>query len=201
MEWYEPGTHEYKWPEEEMTGDEKAVAEQLLDQEASVPATSAEGDATTKVPEASSTKRKSPPPADEVKDDSAEAAKKQKVSETEAAPAAPEPTAPEPATTEVPAVPAEDPKPQPPAVKIKMTVTSGFYVRSLAHDLGKAVGSCALMSELVRSRQGDYELSPDRVLEYQDLDAGEEVWGPKVEKFLTEWEEKRAAKAEAEAAQ
>ncbi|CAG8009147.1 unnamed protein product [Penicillium nalgiovense] len=201
MEWYEPGTHEYKWPEEEMTGDEKAVAEQLLDQEASVPAPSAEGDATTKVPEASSTKRKSPPPADEVKDDSAEAAKKQKVSETEAAPAAPEPTAPEPATTEVSAVPAEEPKPQPPAVKIKMTVTSGFYVRSLAHDLGKAVGSCALMSELVRSRQGDYELSPDRVLEYEDLEAGEEVWGPKVEKFLTEWEEKRAAKAEAEAAQ
>jgi tRNA pseudouridine55 synthase len=199
VEWYEPGTHEYKWPEEEMTGDEKAVAEQLLDQETSVPAPPAEGDATAKVPEAPSTKRKSPPQADELKVDSAEAAKKQKVSETEAAPAAPEPTAPEPATAEVPAVPAEEPKPLPPAVKIKMTVTSGFYVRSLAHDLGKAVGSCALMSELVRSRQGDYELSPDRVLEYKDLDAGEEVWGPKVEKFLTEWEEKRAAKAEAEA--
>ena len=57
------------------------------------------------------------------------------------------------------------------------------------------------MSELVRSRQGDYELSSDKVLEYKDLDAGEEVWGPKVEKFLTEWEEKRAAKAEAEATQ
>ncbi|KAJ5412991.1 hypothetical protein N7465_005296 [Penicillium sp. CMV-2018d] len=202
VEWYEPGTHEYKWPEEEMTGDEKAVAEKLLDQEASAPAPAAEGDATSQVPEASSTKRKSPPPADEVKDDSAEAAKKQKVSETEAAPAAaPEPTAPEPATTEVPVVPTEEPKPQPPAVKIKMTVTSGFYVRSLAHDLGKAVGSCALMSELVRSRQGDYELSSDKVLEYKDLDAGEEVWGPKVAKFLSEWEEKRAAKAEAEATQ
>ncbi|KGO74432.1 tRNA pseudouridine synthase II, TruB [Penicillium italicum] len=200
VEWYEPGTHEYKWPEEEMTGDEKAVAEKLLDQEASVSVPLAEGEVTTQVPEASSTKRKSPPPADEVKDDSAEDAKKQKVSETDAAPA-PEPTAPEPATTEVPAVPAGEPKPQPPAVKIKMTVTSGFYVRSLAHDLGKAVGSCALMSELVRSRQGDYELSPDKVLEYKDLDAGEEVWGPKVEKFLTEWEEKRATKAEAEAAQ
>jgi tRNA pseudouridine55 synthase len=98
VEWYEPGTHEYKWPEEEMTGDEKAVAEQLLDQEASVPAPPAEGDATAKVPEAPSTKRKSPPQADELKVDSAEAAKKQKVSETEAAPAAPEPTAPEPAT-------------------------------------------------------------------------------------------------------
>ncbi|CDM30681.1 Pseudouridine synthase II [Penicillium roqueforti FM164] len=201
VEWYEPGTHEYKWPEVEMTGDEKAVAEKLLDQEASVPAPPAEGDATSQAPEASSTKRKSPPPADEVKDDGAEAAKKQKVSESEAAPIAPEPTAPEPATTEAPVVPAEEPKPQPPAVKIKMTVTSGFYVRSLAHDLGKAVGSCALMSELVRSRQGDYELSPDKVLEYKDLDAGEEVWGPKVEKFLTEWEEKRATKAKAEAAQ
>ncbi|CAG8909166.1 unnamed protein product [Penicillium egyptiacum] len=197
VEWYEPGTHEHKWPEEEMTGDEKAVAEQLLDQEASVPEPSAEGDATSQLPEPSSAKRKSPPPADEVKDDS-EATKKQKVSETEAVPAAPEPTTPESATT---VVPAEEPKPQPPAVKIKMTVTSGFYVRSLAHDLGKAVGSCALMSELVRSRQGDYELFPDRVLEYKDLDAGEEVWGPKVEKFLTEWEEKRAAKAESEAAQ
>ncbi|KAJ5177835.1 uncharacterized protein N7500_000534 [Penicillium coprophilum] len=201
VEWYEPGTHEYKWPEEEMTGDEKAVAEKLLDQEASASAPSAEGDAANQASEAPSTKRKSPPPADQVNDDNSETAKKQKVSETEAAPAAPEPTAPEPATAEAPAVPAEDPKPQPPAVKIKMTVTSGFYVRSLAHDLGKAVGSCALMSELVRSRQGDYELSPDKVLEYKDLEAGEEVWGPKVEKFLTEWEEKRAAKAEAEAAQ
>ena len=57
------------------------------------------------------------------------------------------------------------------------------------------------MSELVRSRQGDYELSSDKVLEYKDLEAGEEVWGPKVEKFLTEWEEKRGAKAEAEATQ
>lgn len=193
VEWYEPGTHEYKWPEAEMTGDEKAVAEKLLDQEAAAPVPSAEGEAASEDQKATATKRKSPPPADEVKDDSAEAAKKQKVSETEAAPAAPEGVAPEPATTEVPAQSAEEPKPQPPAVKIKMTVTSGFYVRSLAHDLGKAVGSSALMCELVRSRQGDYELSPEKVLEYKDLDAGEEVWGPKVEKFLTEWEKKRTA--------
>jgi len=198
VEWYEPGTHNYQLPQEEMTGNEKAVAEQLLDQGASASAP-VEGEATKGDPEASSsTKRKSPPPADEAKDDSAEATKKQKVSETEAAPAASEPSAPEPAATEAPAKP-EQLKPQPPAVKIKMTVTSGFYVRSLAHDLGKALGSCGLMSELVRSRQGDFELSPEKVLEYKDLEAGEEVWGPKVEKFLQDWENKRAAKAEAEA--
>jgi tRNA pseudouridine55 synthase len=79
-----------------------------------------------------------------------------------------------------------------------MTVTSGFYVRSLAHDLGKAVGSCGLMSELVRSRQAEFDLKPENILEYKDLEQGEEVWGPKVQKFLENWESKRAAKAEAE---
>jgi tRNA pseudouridine55 synthase len=199
VEWYESGTHNFQLPKEEMSGDEKAVAEKLLDQGASA-AAPAEGEAAKEDPEASSsTKRKSPPPADEVKDETAEAAKKQKVSETEAAPAASEPSPSEPAT-EAPAKP-EQPKPQPPAVRIKMTVTSGFYVRSLAHDLGKAVGSCGLMSELVRSRQGDFELSPEKVLEYKDLEAGEEVWAPKVERFLKEWENKRVAKAMAEDAQ
>lgn len=200
MEWYEPGTHSFQLPKEEMTGDEKVVAEKLLDQGA---ATSAEpeGEAAKEDPEAaSSTKRKSPPPADEAKDDSAEATKKQKVSETESASTAAESTASEPVAAEVPEQP-EQPKPQPPAVKIKMTVTSGFYVRSLAHDLGKAVGSLGLMSELVRSRQGDFELSPEKVLEYKDLEAGEDVWAPKVERFLQEWEHKRVAKAESEAAQ
>ena len=200
VEWFEPGTHNFQLPKEEMSGEEKAVAEKLLDQEATAPAP-AEGEAVKEDPEASSsTKRKSPPPADEAKEDNTEAAKKQKVSETEAAPAASEPSASEPAETkaEAPAQP-EQPKSQTPAVKIKMTVTSGFYVRSLAHDLGKAVGSLGLMSELVRSRQGDFELSPEKVLEYKDLDAGEEVWAPKVERFLQEWEQKRIAKAEAEA--
>lgn len=200
MEWYEPGTHSFQLPKEEMTGDEKVAAEKLLDQGA---ATSAEleGEAAKEDPEAaSSTKRKSPPPADEAKDDSAEATKKQKVSETESASTAAESTASEPVAAEVPEQP-EQPKPQPPAVKIKMTVTSGFYVRSLAHDLGKAVGSLGLMSELVRSRQGDFELSPEKVLEYKDLEAGEDVWAPKVERFLQEWEQKRVAKAESEAAQ
>ncbi|KAJ5719415.1 tRNA pseudouridine synthase II TruB [Penicillium malachiteum] len=203
VEWFEPGTHEYKFPEEEMQGDEKVIAEKLLDKGDAAPAETETEDA------AASSKRKSPP-ADSPQPEDQDAAKKQKVGESgEAQPVAasesePKPesesAAPEPASVEAPTVEAEQPVPQPPAVKIKMTVTSGFYVRSLAHDLGKAVGSCALMSELVRSRQGDFTLEPENVLEYKDLEAGEEVWGPKVAQFLSEWEAKRAAKAEAEAA-
>ena len=74
----------------------------------------------------------------------------------------------------------------PPAAKIRMTVTSGFYVRSLCHDLGLAVGSMALMSNLVRTRQGHFELGKN-VLEYDELVKGEAVWGPQVEQMLSDW--------------
>lgn len=85
----------------------------------------------------------------------------------------------------------------PPAVRLRMTVTSGFYVRSLCHDLGAAVGSAALMAELERTRQGEFELGKN-VLEWEDLGKGEKVWGPKVEKFLDEWHERTETKAEKE---
>lgn len=74
----------------------------------------------------------------------------------------------------------------PPAVILRMTVTSGFYVRSLSHDLGKAVGSSGMMINLVRTRQGDFELGHN-VLEYDDLAKGEDFWAPKVESMLTAW--------------
>ncbi|OBT59135.1 hypothetical protein VE04_01009 [Pseudogymnoascus sp. 24MN13] len=81
---------------------------------------------------------------------------------------------------------ADAPQVGPPAVRLRMTVTSGFYVRSLCHDLGEAVGSQAIMAELVRTRQGQFELGKN-VLEYEDLAKGEEVWGPQVSKMLDEW--------------
>ena len=80
----------------------------------------------------------------------------------------------------------------PPAARLRMTVTSGFYVRSLCHDLGAAVGSGALMAELERTRQGDFEVGKN-VLEYSDLAKGEEVWGPNVESMLDAWYEKENA--------
>lgn len=73
----------------------------------------------------------------------------------------------------------------PPAVKLRMTVTSGFYVRSLAHDLGEVIGSLACMCALVRTRQGDFELGKN-VLEYENLEKGEDLWGPKVKRLLAD---------------
>lgn len=80
----------------------------------------------------------------------------------------------------------------PPAVKIRMTVTSGFYVRSLCHDIGAKVGSAAMMAELCRSRQGDFEVGGANCLEYEDITKGEEVWAPKVAGMLERWSGKKA---------
>lgn len=76
----------------------------------------------------------------------------------------------------------------PPAARIRMTVTSGFYVRSLCHDLGAALGSAALMAELERTRQGDFKVG--ELLTFEDMEKGEEVWGPKVEAMIDAWNEK-----------
>jgi tRNA pseudouridine55 synthase len=85
---------------------------------------------------------------------------------------------------EIPELKPIDKTHQPPAARLRMTVTSGFYVRSLCHDLGLACNSFGLMSSLVRSRQGDYKLGGENVLEYSDLEKGAEVWEPKVEAML-----------------
>ncbi len=85
----------------------------------------------------------------------------------------------------------------PPAVMLRMTVTSGFYVRSLCRDLGNAVGSLAIMSELVRTRQGDFELGKN-VLDYDDLARDEDVWGPRVEKMLDDWNDVGIAEGDGE---
>lgn len=76
-----------------------------------------------------------------------------------------------------------------PAVKVRLVVTSGFYVRSFCHDLGKAVQSLGIMKSLVRTRQSDFEVGIN-TLDYSDLAKGEDVWGPKVEKMLGEWRAK-----------
>jgi tRNA pseudouridine55 synthase len=39
-----------------------------------------------------------------------------------------------------------------------LETSGGFYVRSLVNDMGKAVGSCAHMTKLVRTRQGPWTL-------------------------------------------
>jgi tRNA pseudouridine55 synthase len=43
---------------------------------------------------------------------------------------------------------------------LSMTVGAGFYVRSLAHDLGEALGCGAVLTALRRTRSGEFGLQP-----------------------------------------
>jgi tRNA pseudouridine55 synthase len=87
-----------------------------------------------------------------------------------------------------------DSRPQPPAARLRMTVTSGFYVRSLCHDLGLACSSLGIMSSLVRSRQADYALGKN-VLESSDLDDPAK-WEPQLQKQLEDFMEQEGWEAE-----
>lgn len=88
----------------------------------------------------------------------------------------------------------------PPACKIRLTVSSGFYVRSFCHDLGEKVGSAAMMAELARTRQSDFRVGTGNCLEYNDLDKGEAVWAPQVERLLQLWKSGSVAEAGEETA-
>lgn len=54
--------------------------------------------------------------------------------------------------------------------RLAMTVSAGFYVRSLAHDLGLAVGSGAVLEALRRTRSGRFDL--DAALPFEALVGG-----------------------------
>lgn len=92
--------------------------------------------------------------------------------------------------TRIPAPAPIDRTAQPPAARLRMTVTSGFYVRSLCHDLGLACSSLGLMSSLVRTRQGDYALGGENVLEHADLEKGTAAWEGKVQGMLERFMER-----------
>jgi len=56
---------------------------------------------------------------------------------------------------------AMDPEIKPAAFKIRMTVSSGTYVRSIVHDIGLAIGSAAHVVTLTRTRQGRFALTEE----------------------------------------
>ncbi|KKZ68783.1 tRNA pseudouridine55 synthase [[Emmonsia] crescens] len=203
VEWYEGGTHDYAWPTEEASSTEKSIAQKMLSKDSSSSAAPATDTATSaptteeqnkkndiaEPEESHGIKRKlstSPAPESE-KAPSPKRPKPTADSTPDASIAHNAPTA----TDSAPANAASATSKPPPAVKLTMTVSSGFYVRSLAHDLGLALDSNAIMSSLVRTRQADFTLEPEKVLEYRDLEAGEEVWGPKLQGFLDGWVEKK----------
>ncbi|KAH8672780.1 pseudouridine synthase [Tricladium varicosporioides] len=217
LEWMEGGTHSHQAPTEDAGYAEINVANQLWEQEKAVPGTSSTAEKPEEK-QVEEKKRKASVEADDLVSERP-ASKQQKTATEEDAimsgglpPPTVEPSlsaaksSNEPAftinkvdsnkdktnydappTTKTSKTP--DPS-QPPACRIRMTVTSGFYVRSLAHDLGVAVNSAALMAELKRTRQGEFEVGKN-VLEWEELKKGEEVWGPQVEHFIDDWVAKK----------
>lgn len=231
LEWLPAGTHEHRWPEDELKSEEKAVVESVHKAAASKSSAPTRAVGTNddnqlrkrKIakdspedivqPPAATRRRRNSSSEPSVDGDSKQIETDQRGAEdTMRKPSAADDERsipPEAAATKHIALPSDEievskpavlenrPIGQPstteslspdsaPAARIRMTVTSGFYVRSLCHDLGKAVGSLGLMSTLVRTRQGQFELGKN-VLEYDDLGRGEEVWGPQVQKMLEAW--------------
>lgn len=183
VDWFEGGQHDHQWPMEEAEKGEKAVAEKVLRlvTDASDTVTTDAGNGPLK---SASLKRKRGKQVEEDDSDS----DRDLVFEARYLPRR-RPRGPEPhmsgglgilpssedatttttATTDIFAEsgniehgPDEQERP-PPAARLRMTVTSGFYVRSLCHDLGQAVGSLAIMSELVRTRQGQFSLNRTQI--------------------------------------
>jgi tRNA pseudouridine55 synthase len=202
LEWMEPGTHNHKPPTDEAGHAEINLARQVWKQENLLPPRSPK----SPTPEVEAQKkfedkkRKMSENQDELVQERPKSKRKTDTEETEGAEPVmsgglQEPTAeliesaagaPDAAVESIEAAPTSSLGP--PAARIKMTVTSGFYVRSLCHDLGVAVGSAALMAELQRTRQGQFSIGNNNVLEYDDLNKGEDVWGPKLAKMIDAWE-------------
>lgn len=171
LEFYEPGDHDYRWPAEQATEEEKAVAKRLMAGAESTKK-SIEGEADRATPADKSVE------ARKRDADSNDLPPKQKAEMH---------THHLPAQQELPA--------QAPAARVRLTVSSGFYVRSFAYDLGVACGSYGTMASLIRSQQGDFTVSDPApegytlALTYEDMDAGEDVWGPKITSVLERWAE------------
>lgn len=216
VEWLEPGNHSYSWPKEEMDSTEMEGAEKLLGirkEDAKVHADIAarRGRKRSRTPENDNVEGAGEQPKRPRTDSepvmsgalpSEEAVAVEQSSEATAAhtnePTLP-PTQDGPAESSLEKADQEqtnnDTTPQPPAARLRMTVTSGFYVRSLCHDLGLACNSLGLMSSLIRSRQGDHELGKN-VLEWSELEGGPEMWEPKVQALLEEFMDKEGWEAE-----
>jgi tRNA pseudouridine55 synthase len=188
VDWFEGGSHEWRWPVEEAAAEDKAVAEKVLHFNENLPnkkrklATSDDNDTVSgKAVETNAASASMNKKTEDEEESGREPANAGELDERtkDNAKAHEDVRAGNGTTQPCPA----------PACRLRMTVTSGFYVRSLCHDLGMAVGSLGMMSSLVRTRQSDFELEKN-VLEYEDLEEGEEVWGPKVEQMLKEWQQR-----------
>ncbi|WWD16602.1 tRNA pseudouridine(55) synthase [Kwoniella shandongensis] len=70
---------------------------------------------------------------------------------------------------------------RPPTFTVRMTVSSGTYVRSIVHDIGVALGCGAHVVKLTRTRQGEFSLHGDEEVLSAISTASPEVGTSKVE--------------------
>lgn len=176
VDWMEPGTHAWRFPKEELDASKE-------EKDAALSASTSKAAAAEEEEASGKRKREDEAPVSL----SAKKTKTESESETKNTAATNQDGKPEQASTTDPRTPSpQDDGSKAPAALIRMSVSSGFYVRTLCHDLGAAVNSLGCMTYLVRTQQGDFELGKN-VLEYEDLEAGEDVWGPKVKGFLEGW--------------
>lgn len=181
VEWMEGGTHGYVIPQEEVAQEEKEAAMKLIDKETACTPEDFDSETFDNSTNSPGAKRKHVvDDAEKAYSEEAPSPKRTKtVNRDEASEATPTPES----TTETAQTSSD-----PPAARIRMTVSSGFYVRSLCHDLGMALHSLAFMSSLVRTRQSIFELNKN-VLEWDELSKGEASWASHVEKMLDDWNE------------
>ncbi|ETN41825.1 tRNA pseudouridine(55) synthase [Cyphellophora europaea CBS 101466] len=182
VEWYEGGKHDFRWPAAEASAADKATARKLMKvetQTTDLEHTTVEG---STVDQADASEALSP--------DANVSAKSAEVSKDELNKMAPAEKAAL-HTHDIPEL--SDTPADAPAARIRLTSSSGFYVRSFAHDLGIACGSYGTMAELTRTRQSSYTITdppPEHhtlCLTYDDLSKGEDVWGPKITTVLETW--------------
>ena len=188
-DWYETGQHNFRWPAAEAPEQEKNVFKTLVHGESTDTSTASirdnpaehicgESDAAEKKPDSQKT----------VKGTDTEANYQNAMSKEDKAAMH---------THEISGLATE--AADAPAARIRLTVSSGFYVRSFAHDLGLACGSYGTMAELARTRQADFSMAnptPSEfipVLDHADVAMGEEVWAPKIVSVLEAWLDKNPA--------
>ena len=173
VEWFSTGEHDYRWPAEEVSSEDKEVLEEVID-------SSESKDLDHELKKSPSAAGVNAPSA-KLEDAKTEIRKKSLSVEEKA----------KMHTHEI--VGLEEKPANAPAVRIRLTVSSGFYVRSFAHDLGIACGSYGIMAELARSKQAYFSTSvpaPNKLvstIDHADLAKGEDVWGPKIRNVLEEW--------------
>ena len=196
LDWLDGGSHAYKWPDQLAEKEKQEAAKQLIELEqpmrTKISSVLSTGEAMQGEVESGGKRRRNSDDRDPLQDALPAAKRRERSSQpstTDGPPTSDSQTSMDASNSSISNLPqpnTTDPPTQPPAARLRMSVSSGFYVRSLCHDLGRTVESLGIMCDLVRTRQADFVLGKN-VLEYEDLQKSEDHWAPKVQHMLQNW--------------